>query len=67
MNTNTPTVSHASFPYLQHVSSAQKNDRDVITCWRTHTHTHTYIFAYRHQRGVESCQSCEHQPVCLAG
>jgi len=41
MNTNTPTVSHASFPYLQHVSSAQKNDRDVITCWRTHTHTHT--------------------------
>ncbi len=22
---------------------------------------------YRHQRGAESCQSCEHQPVCLAG
>ncbi|XDV28995.1 hypothetical protein PO909_032177 [Leuciscus waleckii] len=31
--------------YLQHVSSAQKNDRDVITCWRTHARTslHTDI------------------------
>lgn len=64
MNTNTPTVFHASFPIP---STCQFSTEEWQRCDNVLENTRTYIFAYRHQRGAESCQSCEHQPVCLAG